>query len=531
MNWIWNRLRRRDERGAVLFLAVAGVILSTIAAALAVDLGRLAAEKRTDQKVADLAALDGVRGLPDDLAVAAAVDGSLSRNSFPFSDAGFDRVVEIGYIDGANGFVVSNTRKEAVRVTVVSPHKNTFLPGERTVSAAAVATADGRAQLWIGSNAANFDSSSIPVLNPVLTQFLGLNPATTLSLVGYQGLANGSVSLREIAAADASLGTPDQLLNSTVNVKKLALATVQALNNRPGSDTAAVAARTALGSFASNIDTAMTVRLLDLLAVQQPASDAVLDSQINVFDLIVGAGQASTAAKIASGQNFISVPGLTVGIPNLASSTLKLWVIEAPRISVLGPASCNPALTGPCVTNVQTAQVQVELNTRISVGAGCPGSLLCVADLQLPFVISAAKGTASLTAVRCGAAAGLSEADVRIDTAGADVRASGSARLGIAPAVPLALGPMPVVAGQEFKTFSGPPFPTAVQSASAQGLVLKNLISAVPVLGPVLGVVNPVLDDIDARILAPLFKGLGLSFAGADVKTLQILCGTPTLVG
>ena len=65
MSWMWKRLRRQaDERGAILVVAVAGVVLATIAAALAVDLGRQAAEKRTDQKVADLAALDGARALP-----------------------------------------------------------------------------------------------------------------------------------------------------------------------------------------------------------------------------------------------------------------------------------------------------------------------------------------------------------------------------------------------------------------------------------------------------------------------------------
>ena len=87
MTWIWKRLHRQaDERGAVLILAVAGVLLATIAAALAVDLGRQAAEKRTNQKVADLAALDGARALPDQTAVENAVDASLTRNKFPYTD-------------------------------------------------------------------------------------------------------------------------------------------------------------------------------------------------------------------------------------------------------------------------------------------------------------------------------------------------------------------------------------------------------------------------------------------------------------
>jgi uncharacterized membrane protein len=56
--------RRREERGAVLVLATVGVVIATIAAALAIDLGFLAQEARRNQKVADLAALDAARVPP-----------------------------------------------------------------------------------------------------------------------------------------------------------------------------------------------------------------------------------------------------------------------------------------------------------------------------------------------------------------------------------------------------------------------------------------------------------------------------------
>jgi Flp pilus assembly protein TadG len=68
---IWGR-KAADERGAVLVIPVVGVVPAVVAAALAVDLGSLAHEKRSDQKVADLAALDAVRGLNDSYILGAA---------------------------------------------------------------------------------------------------------------------------------------------------------------------------------------------------------------------------------------------------------------------------------------------------------------------------------------------------------------------------------------------------------------------------------------------------------------------------
>ncbi len=52
------------ERGSILVLSSVGLVLAMVATALSVDLGRLAQERRKNQKVADLAALDAVRVLP-----------------------------------------------------------------------------------------------------------------------------------------------------------------------------------------------------------------------------------------------------------------------------------------------------------------------------------------------------------------------------------------------------------------------------------------------------------------------------------
>jgi uncharacterized membrane protein len=58
--------RDADERGAILILASVGMVIAMIAAGLAIDIGRLAQSAREDQKIADLAALDAVRGAATD---------------------------------------------------------------------------------------------------------------------------------------------------------------------------------------------------------------------------------------------------------------------------------------------------------------------------------------------------------------------------------------------------------------------------------------------------------------------------------
>ncbi len=85
---MFSRLRRRqDERGAIILLTSVGIVVAMIAGGLAIDAGVRAAEARNDQRVADLAALDGVRALPSDPTPAA--QQSATRNKFPFSKPGY----------------------------------------------------------------------------------------------------------------------------------------------------------------------------------------------------------------------------------------------------------------------------------------------------------------------------------------------------------------------------------------------------------------------------------------------------------
>lgn len=544
-----RRTRQKDERGAVLVLSTVAVVLAMIAGGLAVDLGFLADEARRNQKVADLAALDAVRVLPADPTAAARTsacnlktDPVRPGNGFPCTESGYGLVVEWAANKSGPWLQTAGSLAgaTAVRVTAISPHTNhfPFVPGGQTTTRRAVASTEDRAQFSIGSNLATLDTSDTNNVNRLMNAMFGSGSAVSLNVVGYQGLAAGSVSLTELVTANPALGTPNELLTTPITVRRLAQATVTALNQK--GDAASLNAATLLGSFAGNINSALTVTLGQILNIEQPANpgSVAASTQFNVLDLISGAGQAA----VSNGAGFVDVPGLTVSVAGLGTTTLRVTVIEPPKISAFGPARYDTA-TGTWATTAQTAQVKVDLTTRITVGS-CGGLLATCVDWQLPLKVSAAKAHGSLTDVRC-AAAGTRHADVMVATEGANATADNVLTvklLGLNLVPPLSLvktnvavvgtnPPHPTLA------FTGPPFPTPIQSTAATGAGLTTatqsqltLLGILPV-GPVLDLVSPVTAAVDEQILEPIFDVLGLSLAGADVRTMRVECGVPGLVG
>jgi uncharacterized membrane protein len=529
-------------------LSTAGIVLAMIAGALAVDIGFLAEEARRNQKVADLAALDAIRVLPADPTSAARTSAcnlktDLVRpgNGFPCTEPGYSLVVEwaatkAGPWSQAAGALSSAT---AVRVTAISPHTNKFpfVPGGQTTTRRGIAATEDRAQFSIGSNLATLDTSDTNNLNRVLNAMFGSATSVNMNVVGYQGLSTASVSLSDLITATPSLGTPDELLAAPLTAKRLAQLMVVALNNK--GDAASLTAATLLGNFAGNITTATTFKLSDILSIEQPANpgSVAAATQFNVLDLLTGAGQAA----VSNGTGFVDVPGLTVSVAGLGATTLRLTIIEPPQISAFGPARYDTA-TGTWATRAQTAQVKVDLTTRITVGS-CGGLLATCVDWQLPLKVSAAQAEGSLTDVRCPAAS--RQADIMVATQGANATANNTLTvklLGLNLVPPLSVVSTNVaIAGttapHNTLLFSGPPFPTPIQSTAANGAGLTTatqsqltLLGILPV-GPVLDLVSPVTAAVDEEILEPIFDALGFSLAGADVRTLRVECGVPGLVG
>jgi len=521
---------QRDERGAILVLSTVGIVLAMIFSAMAIDLGFTAQEARRNQKVADLAALDAVRDLGNHQTVAST--SANTRNAFPTS-GGHTVVSRRGTYNGS--VFTPNPAGEDVEVAVTSPHKDMFpfVAGATSVTRRAVANLQEKASFDLGSNLASLNPADDTILNRIFTAILGTSPALNMNLAGYQGLAAGTVSLDEIVAADAGLGTADQLATSNVELRRLATATLSALQNRAaGGDLVAAAAATQLGQFAANIPLGLNFNMGDILGVNAPNDPSAASAQINVFNLLTTGGQA---AQIANGNNFLNIPNLTLGIPGLTSSTLRLHLIETARIALPGPARTVPIDPVNFPTGWQTwartAQIGIELTT--TVGA-CSG--LLPTCLRSTLSLDGARAFGSLTDIRCAAPNKYDDILVSTVASQANLVLDGTlAGLGI----PLANSGMALGGGSQTLTFqnnpSPPEYPTPIQSTTPPGLDFANLtnnlsVAGVPIGGVLQGQLSPVAGPINNQILRPLFEALGLTVGGADVRTLSVDCGTPTLI-
>ena len=565
MSKVW---RRRDERGAILVMSTVGFVLAIIASALAVDLGRIAQERRRDQKVADLAALDAVRELGSgDAAIQAAAQASATRNELP---AGATVTAFEGTLDSSGCVQQAGTGQ--VCVTISTTIDNQFRPGDRNVIARALAEKQESAGFTIGSSLASASlDTELPILNGVFNELL--DTSGTVNLVSWQGIANSTITLRQLQTA-MSVGTLDELLTTNITAGQLLSATATALNNQ--GTVASIDAATKLASLAAAAQNTTQFQLGDYITVAQGYEDKALDGAIDVMQLITAGAQLANKNSFIDAGSVITLP---VNFPSLGTSgsfstKLGLKVIEGPQLYV-----------GPVGGSVDTAQVELTLTPRIDVNFTSPLynilsllSAIGTANLRLygdmPITFKAAGATGTLEEVRCispnqGITVGVVTRPITTDVEGnLDVYLQTAGLLPANVKVDLSVQPT------EVSTTPGGPFDLNFQWASeftppdldgkqtpgapagitmtntdvqasigAAGLTqvlglltgtLKLDVVTSNVVGPIL---NPIFNAVANRLTTPALKALGLSIGPVDVHALAEFfdpsanCGTPVLVG
>lgn len=565
------RLRSRfgSERGAVMMLtgvAMVGVIAST---AIAVDIGHAVDFKKDLQGDADLAALDAVRALGDrkgegGLAPQVHADKlakeSLQRNGFDTGVAGNTWSVVLGNLDAGTRIfapAANLSTADAVKVVLDRPLNWSFQPGNGSYHAEGVAEAraglstSAVAGIALGSWVARLDTSKSAALNGVLGGFMG--GSVNLSLVSYQGLAAGKVTLRRLGTAlGIATGTPDQLLDTTVTMKGLLQAMASALTAQ--GDAASLAAATPVATLAATASSAISLKLGQLISVAQGGGAAALDAGINVFQL------ASMAAQVADTDHFLNL-SLPVTVPGVASTSLQLQVIEAPRIAI-GPAK---QVSGVWVTRLTTAQIRAQLHLSL---LNVLNVLGLPAPVTLPVYIEGGGAQAELRSVTCGPtpategvgvwtrSQALSARVGEVTTADlADVTTSVSVSPGLLVNVlglvqMTGLSTVGTTSTDSTLNFTGPWPRTQSNGGSTtlglgaplksglavSGYLIVNVLG-LPVQVPLGGLVgtltsllSPVFDVLDASVIDPLLSGIGLSLGGADVTVFHHFCQDRRLV-
>lgn len=528
----------RGQRGAVLPLAVGGVILAIVASALSIDLGRLAQERRRNQKVADLAALDAVR----DLSVGQIrAEASAGRNGFEFTTSGNPQATR-GFL--VAGIFTADSAGDTVRVIARSNLENAFLTGERDVSATAYARMKKEAGFSIGSSLAtlNFDAANVLVLNRVIARLIGAS-SVDLDVVSYNGLAAANVTLGRLAT-QLGFGTVNELLTADLTMGQILTAAAAVLT----SDGVVGAAE--LNQIATAASATTLISVGDFVTVAQGSEDAAARTSLHVLQLIGATGSVANKDNLLSIDDaFLATPPIP-GVGSVGTS-LGLKVIEGPKTYI-----------GPENGFVETSQVELTLTTNVNADVDLGGLIpLLKVSGAIPVTTVGAGARGTLTRVTCaGANQGIG---VRVDprAVSASVLAPTlvlKGPLGIPTATVTGVGFTPGTTGASstlgfayFAEFS-PSATSKSTPSSAPGLNgLTSLQSGsvqflLPLLPPVnvpvatvadaiFNAVDPLMNQVEARLLMPALKALGLSIGSADVAALRdsfdpTKCGLPVLV-
>lgn len=579
------RSLQRQRGAAAVMTAVFILFIALGSAALVIDTGRLYLEQRSLQRIADAVALDtaqqsglcGNGGTGDAIGLA---QSAAVRNGFDGEFGASGNEVLLGRLEDAGGrwqFFPDEDNPEAVHVQVSRTVPASLIVGglfghEVTLSKQATARRIPRATLSVGSGLLSVDSTQSPVLDAVLGGLL--DTEVTLDAVSYEGLANARVTLADLVA-ESEVGTVDELLETSLTLGEMLELFARAADR----GNVASASLNGLLEGSGEIRNA-TLSLADILDVVTPTSDAGLQADIGLLDLI------SAAALFANRENAVTLPlgaSLTVGgLANVAAE-LELFVIEPPQIAV-GPPGRDA--DGNWRTRAHTAQIRANLN--VETGLNLLG--LVNAQALMGVALQSVTGTAWFKSINCstyaaqsfdpaviGAQTGLASlslgrfvdpatGDSTVDNSQIDISLLGGQAVSVTAELRVAEGDDRVelaASAVNDLEFFGPladlPQSKSIANenpAAALGQGLSDLAANLDVeveatvlgldlLGVLSALVNSLLNNLPAvllnQLLRPLLTGvdallvpilnvLGISVATADVMLVDVEIGPVELV-
>ena len=385
------------QRGAIGLMAALTLTLALAFMLLVVDTGRLYLEKRSLQRVADMAALEAATRGGDCSAGSTAntyATASAQRNGFAIPSTGRALAVACGTLtldaDNLRVFGADPSKSEAIRVIASHVVQQSIAGGigalaggapagsTLTLSATAVAALPPPvASLTIRSAALTFDDSKAAITSLLFGGLLGGN--VSISAVGWNGLVNTDISLlsylnRLKVDLGLTAGGYDQVLGSTVNVSQL----IQTAINVLGTNGTLAASQAIVGLQALKVAAGTTsVVLGNMLHVESGTDISTLAVNFKAFDLIEGFVQLAnkTNALVAS------FP-IDIG---LAIITVRVQVMEPPQLSAIGnPKNAALAPLGPNRIYVRTAQVKTLLSINLPVLDAITPLVNAVIDLAAP---------------------------------------------------------------------------------------------------------------------------------------------------
>ncbi|MEO6698029.1 MAG: pilus assembly protein TadG-related protein [Paraperlucidibaca sp.] len=387
-----SRRATQRQRGAVIIMTAGFMLLGVLCLALVIDTGRLYMEKRNLQRIADIAAIETASRKSCYLEDRSGTikkwrqeDAQVSATRNDFSGV---VTANCGTVVGGNvrGFSINEADGTAVRVRVSQSVPASLVVGGLFVnpvdlSAVAVAIKGGNplAGLTIRSTAATVNTEKSALLNAVLGGLLGTN--LNVSAVGYNGLIESKVNTRALIDALATelnitAGGTEAVLTTQLTVGQILNASIAAIGRLGGDLFVGTAPNitnilSTLNIFALT-NNPTTIMLGDLIDIQTTTEQTAATIETSLFDLVQGSIQLASAGSVAN----VNLP---VNLFGLAKSSIKIKVIEPPRLSAIGdPSEINPQLgaNDPNAIFVRTAQIRSLINVDLTGAVGVTSSLL-----------------------------------------------------------------------------------------------------------------------------------------------------------
>ncbi|WGX95913.1 hypothetical protein [Nocardioides sp. L-11A] len=576
--------RRTSERGASALLVALFLSVAMVCTAFAVDLGLQRVLRRDLQAVVDVVALDLARELTgkrageyaaaDRAVIDAAKEASLRRNDqlvggeVPAADVTWELVA---LHDGVWRPAGADEIPGGVRVTARSDVAfafGAFTGVDQGRSArTAVASARAGACLRVGSYAAQLDTQRSWLLAPLLGGLLGSDLALAV-LDPEAGLAGVDLNLLDLieeldplVSADISAASFTEVAGVAVGLSELMLAAIHTLERQSGRLAEIDLLRDVYDGIQANLP-AVGIRLSDLVRLAT-ADDAAANLDLDLFDLVAG------SLAIANGTNVIKLP-VSVRLP------LPLGPGGTSLVDLKASVKVGQKPVVDCV-KAESSQIEIDLTgDALALDLG-----LIAVRVPLSIRLTVADASATVTAVECLPAGKRVAMLVDSGLLGVDVRLGQRADAPSSPKLSVSLLGLGIPGWNGVEVVSGtvvlasgpnpnrPPRPEHLDIVDEDydvsvpirqgGLGVPDLFLSVNSLkllgglGPLSdllaflgipsllqwvvdlvlqGVVNPLKNNLDRWLLAPLLDALGADLAGGTVSAVKpVDCGMPRLTG
>jgi uncharacterized membrane protein len=561
------RRHRKEEKGAALVLTGMSMVLLLGAGALGVDVGFSVFGSRTAQAMADTAALDLAQDIPaiDSQASNAAVstyitsllqgvDTDNGTTTYLTATPGLWWNGSFTTLSGGCAGTVFNTPPaacNAIEVTAAQTVPQPFRGGFNTLSgnnhgsgllsssqtgsypptsnppgggSPTIAVYTPESAFSIGSYLATINTQQSAILNVLLSK---LGTSASLTVVGYQGLANTYVSINQLINASGGLLTPSNVLTASLTGSQWLSILGTAVGNQVanlscGSSPTPLPCNAQTALSALDFSSSTSAQLCQMISINGSTcsnatlSSSALNSNIDLLQML------TTEAELANGSSALTVTS-ALSLPNVTSASLNL-TFGQPAQAAEGPvgtyttASPCPAPTGSWSTCAKTAQVSADLKLTVL-------SLLGVSEtIDIP--LSAAVGYATLNSVSCSNQV-FQNATINVST----TVASASVTLNGNSLTTLTINGVNNKAG----TFSTvPPTASSVSAATNPrnfGSTTPTLTWGTSLLG--LGLDTNVLALLNSNlqsVLGPILQAAGASVGGAQVADTWARCDAVEIV-